>query len=575
MKGRGWTHVAVAGLLAVLALQAVLSMRHKNVTIDEITYMAAGTYHLRTGDFHYNQTNPALLKMWTAAPLVAMGAELPALTESPRGWRQVEQWQYARRFLYENHLDPDRMLFAARLPSVVLALVLGALVFGFARELYGERGGLLALALYVLSPNILAHARLGTQDIGMAMLLFASAWSFWRLLVEPAAGRLLLCGTLIGLCFAAKTPTVLGVGVLLVYAGLCVLRGNGLGTWEGVPGLSRLPEVARLRQLASFAVIFAALAGISLFVLNLVYGFQGSFELWHGVPVPLPSAYFEGILFLFSLESKSGGVFFGGELYPGLWYLIPASMLIKTPIPILLLVGAALLGLVPRIRQLECEWLLLGFAGAFVLVFTVFSNAVEGLRYVLPAYPFAFVLVGSLLAPDRPRGRLRSGLIAAACVGCAVVALRIHPHYLAYFNELVGGPENGHRWLAGSSLDWGQDLKGLAAYMEEHDIERIKLGYFGSGDAGYYGIDYDYLPSVGLAPTAPGDHWWYEYGEKGTPEVAPQTGWIAVSASLLAGQQWVGPMFGDAYRWLEGHEPVDQVGHTILIYHIEGGDSSP
>jgi hypothetical protein len=139
---------------------------------------------------------------------------------------------------------------------------------------------------------------------------------------------------------------------------------------------------------------------------------------------------------------------------------------------------------------------------------------------------------------------------------------------LAYFNEFIGGPKNGYKYLVDSNLDWGQDLKGLKHYMEERGIERIKLGYFGSADAAYYGINYDYLPSVGLAPTEPGQYWWYEIDSKEKAQLAPQTGTIAVSATLLAHPGWMG-WFGAAYGWLEQYEPIDQVGYSILIYEID------
>lgn len=37
----------------------------------------------------------------------------------------------------------------------------------------------------------------------------------------------------------------------------------------------------------------------------------------------------------------------------------------------------------------------------------------------------------------------------------------VDPHYLAYFNELVGDPENGYNVLVDINLDLGQVLKGL------------------------------------------------------------------------------------------------------------------
>jgi hypothetical protein len=120
-----------------------------------------------------------------------------------------------------------------------------------------------------------------------------------------------------------------------------------------------------------------------------------------------------------------------------------------------------------------------------------------------------------------------------------------------------------------SNLDWGQDLKGLKEYMDKHGIERIKLGYFGSADADYYGIDYDYLPSVGLTPKQAGEKWWYELSPDNPATMQPQTGLIAVSATMLQSSYWMAPIFRDAYAWLREHEPIDQVGYSILIYRIE------
>lgn len=145
---KNWlTGIAAAGLLVCFAAQAVLSMKDKSVTVDEITYIAAGYYHLRTGDFHYNMTNPPLMKITAALPLLLLNPELPETGSDPDDWNAIEEWQYARRFLYDNRVDADRMLFAARIPFMALGVVLGVLVFVWARELYGPRSGLFALFL--------------------------------------------------------------------------------------------------------------------------------------------------------------------------------------------------------------------------------------------------------------------------------------------------------------------------------------------------------------------------------------------------------------------------------------------
>ena len=104
--------------------------------------------------------------------------------------------------------------------------------------------------------------------------------------------------------------------------------------------------------------------------------------------------------------------------------------------------------------------------------------------------------------------------------------------------------------------------------MRREGINEINLGYFGSADANYYGINYNYLPSVGLAPKDAGQRWWFEQQES-APRIEPRPGVYAISANLIASQGWMTPKYHDAYSWFREHDPVDQVGHSILIYKIE------
>ena len=129
----------------------------------------------------------------------------------------------------------------------------------------------------------------------------------------------------------------------------------------------------------------------------------------------------------------------------------------------------------------------------------------------------------------------------------------VFPHYLSYFNIVAGGPNEGHRWLNDSNLDWGQDLPGLKEYMEKNEIEKINLGYFGRVDPKIYGIDYT------LAKREP---------EKGI---------YAISINYLVGRPYyllkddVKELIYadlDYYYAFRRHKPVDVIGHTIYIFEI-------
>ena len=62
MITRRLSNALAAALLAAFAVQAITSMQTKSVVADEPGYIAAGYYHLRTGRFDINMTNPPLVE---------------------------------------------------------------------------------------------------------------------------------------------------------------------------------------------------------------------------------------------------------------------------------------------------------------------------------------------------------------------------------------------------------------------------------------------------------------------------------------------------------------------------------
>ena len=63
----------------------------------------------------------------------------------------------------------------------------------------------------------------------------------------------------------------------------------------------------------------------------------------------------------------------------------------------------------------------------------------------------------------------------------AAESLAIRPDYLAWLNELAGGPSQGYKHLADSSLDWGQDLPALKDWLDREGLQRgdgVYLSYF-------------------------------------------------------------------------------------------------
>jgi hypothetical protein len=208
-----------------------------------------------------------------------------------------------------------------------------------------------------------------------------------------------------------------------------------------------------------------------------------------------------------------------------------------------------------------------------------------GYRHLLPMLPFLFVLISGLASiqtgksvsdnnatphsplPTSPftfhvsRFTLPSLLVTIACLSLLIADFAIHPHYLSYFNAAVGGPANGYNILIDSNIDWGQDLLRLKAWMIEHDITELKLGWFGTADPDYYGLKNQPLPGLPL-------HRYYSlWGNPPFNPAAPEPGIYAISVSSL----WELPLPAAekyVYPWFRARPPDDRVGYSIFIYRV-------
>jgi hypothetical protein len=216
-------------------------------------------------------------------------------------------------------------------------------------------------------------------------------------------------------------------------------------------------------------------------------------------------------------------------------------------------------------------------AGTILLLISSQTGINSHLRYLLPLFPFLFIcisrvgllLVESGIPLDRkgPLTRLSGAAIVVVAVGVNVLStVRIHPHYLSYFNELAGGPENGWRHLLESNIDWGQDLLFLKRWVKEHpEACRLRLAYYGGIDPHLVGLDYQLPPF-----RAPSD----------IKKLQP--GWYAVSINLVYGIGCRGyDEYGQnvsfepgAFTYFQCFTPVDKAGYSLLIYHITQEESN-
>ncbi len=545
----------LVALLAAFALQGLLFITASSQTSDEAAHIAAGYSYLTRVDFRLNPEHPPLLKEIAALPLLALDLSFPdgAL------WERAEEWNTGRLFVHENRVANDTILLLTRLPMLALGIALALSMYLWGRELFGPRAALLPIALFVLDPTVVAHSSLVTTDVGFTFFLFLSIWSLWSWSRRPSPRGLILAGLAIGGAFASKFTAV---WLLPILAGLAIgllLIGQALPArpWSGA---SREAAGRRFSpgRIGSVLAAGAIIALVALAVLAATYAFSG-----------LPH-FVEGLRRGLHHSAIGHTAYLRGELSEtGWWYYFPYAFLIKTPIGTLILialsVGALALGRRMPLRDEMFLWIPV----ILILGMTSLWKVNIGLRHLLPIYPFLYLSAGRLLTAPRsePRARSMPGWAAAALRVTVVVCLahnvfeaaRFTPHQLAYFNPLVGGPENGHRHLLDSNLDWGQGAKSLRRFMETEGVPAIYCAFSGNSDPWYVGVRYEYVPGSGNLENPKRRFFTVP---DGLPRVL-----LAVSPMVRYSTHFTEH---DLYDWLDAYEPVAMPGYAYLVYDITG-----
>ncbi len=530
---------AVLVFLFVFLALGLSFIRANSPTYDEAMHIAAGYSYLATGDFRLEPQNPPLIKEFLALPIY-LGYRLP-FTPDPQHWRNQDSYLIGQDFLFRSIFAADHMLFLSRLPNLFLGSLLVTLIGWWAYRLWGARAAMLAMALACFDPNLVAHSSLVTTDVGATLFIFLTVYLLWEYIRAPRGWLLTAAGITMGLALVSKFSTILLLPMIAMLLGGALFIDP-----KNCPllPLKKFGSPSRYRALEAAALLLLMLV-FAASIIWCAYFFQG----W--------DPWFFGLQRFMTLAREGQWAFFLGEYsYEGWWNYFLVAFFIKTPLGSLILIGGSLLfyRAGSALGRREKIFILLPVIVIFVL--TSQSKVNIGLRHILPVYPFLFVLASRLATV-----RLHHRSLAAICVGVsllmtAISALRIAPHQLAYFNELVGGPNQGYRYLSDSNLDWGQDLKGVKTYMAKENLSIIYLSYFGTAPPPYYGIRYQYVP--GTSPLE-----WPPPSDR--VEAAAPRKMLAISVQNL---QDVSMPHAPLFRWLWTRHPVAKIGYSIFVYDL-------
>jgi tetratricopeptide (TPR) repeat protein len=508
---------AVAALLLVMVGEVALSTRQASPSWDEGDHIFSGYMNWKNGEYSLNPEHPPLVKLVATLPLLPLD-----LRVAPRLGRffKSEAYYGGRELLFRNdpryggHYTADSILFRVHMAASIFALTLAVLLFLAGREMFGTTAGLVAMALFVFDPTILANAPFVATDSGATCLFFASVYAFYRYVKVPSWQRILVCGVTFGLALVSKHSAILLFPVLLLLA-----AGELAARWYAARRTGRPSAAGDARRMGAAML---AMAAIAIFVLWSVYSFryamhpvdevmpsleknvatlpalQANTILFFARHHLLPESYLYGLADVQQVAVEMPSYILGKVYAHGKWFYFPVALSLKWSVGMLGLLGLALYAFVTgRVRKPREAFFLL-LPALFYLAVAMESRLNIGVRHVLPVFPFAFALAGAGAWALMRQNRAWLYPVAALLLWHTVDSVRMFPNYIPYANILWGGPSKTHLYLSDSATDWGQQLKWTKEYVDAHNIHECWFAYFAAPFLlpSDYGIPCKLLPTL-------------------------------------------------------------------------------
>jgi hypothetical protein len=500
-------------LLFLMGLLAGGAMRHESATIDEIAHTAAGVSYLQMRDMRMNEEHPPLAKVVAAVPLVLRGAHADYSSTSwtfseKMFYQYLGEWTFGYSFLTKWN-NPQTTLFWARIPMLLMTLLLGWVLFVFGTRLGGSPwGGLLCLAAYVSMPAFLAFGPLVITDTAITLFWILTVWMLAEMWRAPSRSKVIL----FGLALAGALLSKFSSGLLFVVFPAVALSLR----------LCRLPEQPtdrterrawRRRAWANIAKGTLWAAGF-VYLVYLVLSWNQPTDRFSIIPrfpaspvlrrllMPI-GVYLSGLLgFAFSALSRPTYIL--GHLYPhGVWFYFPVLFFLKSPLAFLLLLlltgllaiaikakNAEPLSAIPEGSELawRCMWVSLAIYATACLL----SHLDLSIRHF--SVPLGLIIL--LLAPlprmiamlrrTRPMiGATAAGVTAALAAASLVAAIWAYPNYMPYLNAVsMGRP--GYELVNDSNLDWNHALPEVEAFVHQRGITHVLIDEYGFSDPAVY-----------------------------------------------------------------------------------------
>ncbi len=541
-----------------------------SLTTDEKAHIPAGYSYVNHGDFRLNPEHPPLLKSLSGFSLLVTkkvwgGNDFI----NKQSWTQGDQWQAGEDFIFNSKNNADRLIFIARIPTILFYLGVGLVLFFLLQNIFNKWIGLAGSSMFLFSPSIIAHSHLATTDIPITFFFLTTVVSFYFFLtLNDEKKRKWFYLTLVSLALAFLTK--FSAVVLLPIMFLMIIAYSFYKSRQEIirPGivfkkvfldfLKTIGLMLVLIYVIYFLVCLKYSPGTyqnlvnSSFSFTKEQGLRDFLNIFSTSIILKPIGQFL-IGFLMVVFHVGGGhtAYLLGEISnKGWWYFFPIAFFFKVTIPTMILfITGIIFGFIKRKRK----YIYLLVSSVFVVIvyfiISMLGSLNLGIRHLLPIFPFVFIIISIgiyeiwKLKNDWPRA-----IVTILFLWHVFGSFINFPSYLSYFNQFAVG-KSKKDILIDSSLDWGQDLKRLKKYVDKRGIKKIKIDYFGGADSKYYfGTNYSE---------------YYSY-------LGKTKGWLAVSASnIVMSEDPYSSLPHESYKWLGKYEPEKIIGDSIYVYNIK------
>src|SRR5258705_13466657 len=476
LRKRGLHFYLVLGLFAVYLINGLIAIPRNSVTYDEMDHWSYGKRILmRETDkiYPFDDASAMPISGINAIPRAVQQLNNPGLLKTDGGFSDIMNGRYV---------------------TLIICLLTGFFIYTWSKQLFGEKGGLLSLFLFVFCPNLNGHGILLTTDAYTALFTVSTAYYYWKFIKRSGWKYFLAFSISLGLAMIVKY-SMLHLYIFLAIVSIFVLiKRKTIFTGFG----RNLIRLAVLKIILLFIINLGFLfnhPGKSLdefkmssqAFTNLQNSFIGS------IPLPLPEPYIVGLdqtTYMNELGAGDPNVSDANYLLgekrtgTGFWYYYLVVFIFKTPLTALLILTGAIVFLFVRKKKQghpSTMLFLLGMICYFLLVLGFQNNVQIGIRHALMVYPLLYVLAGFVVQLPffQKRTKLFSSLIITYTLATYYY---FFPNLISYSNELIPIKKDAYKVMADSNLDFGQGKYALEKYLKEHPDVQIITTQPGSGN---------------------------------------------------------------------------------------------